>query len=102
MSPLVSLSLERSLSLAEAMEARGYGGGPRTRMPPPQLRARERVVAGCGAAATLLAVWLLAGGGADYHYYDLLGDPVTAAAVGGSIALAALTAIEIGAIRWPR
>src|SRR6476660_741533 len=34
-SPLVSLSLERSLGLAEAMEARGYGGRQRTREPGP-------------------------------------------------------------------
>jgi energy-coupling factor transport system permease protein len=33
LSPLVAGSLERALNLAEAMEARGYGGAQRTRAP---------------------------------------------------------------------
>jgi len=88
-SPLVSLSLERSLGLAEAMEARGYGGP-------------ERVMTASGVALCLLTAWLLLFGGANYVFYDLLGDPVTAAAIGGSAAFAALTAVAIGAVRWPR
>ena len=84
-SPLVGLSLERSLALAEAMEARGYGGGPRTRDAAARPEPRRAVLL-CGAAAC-------AGRVADrrrrplerYRYYDLLGDPVTAAAVGGSL-----------------
>lgn len=101
-SPLVSLSLERSLGLAEAMEARGYGGGPRTREPAPPANGAERAITGAGAGLCALTVWLLASGGGNYLYYDLLGDPVTAAAIGGSAAFAALTAIAIGAVRWPR
>jgi energy-coupling factor transport system permease protein len=101
-SPLVSLSLERSLGLAEAMEARGYGGGPRTREPGPPADGPERVVTAAGVGLCLVTAWLFAFGGGNYLYYDLLGDPVTAAAIGGSAAFAALTAIVIGAVRWPR
>ena len=59
-------------------------------------------MAASGAALCLLTAWLLLLGGANYLYYDLLGDPVTAAAIGGSAAFAALTAVAIGAVRWPR
>jgi len=59
LSPLVAGSLERALSLAEAMEARGYGRPGGTRAP----RARWRAVDRVGVAATTLlaggtALWL--------------------------------------------
>jgi energy-coupling factor transport system permease protein len=101
-SPLVSLSLERSLGLAEAMEARGYGGGPRTREPGEPAAVPDRVIAAAGTGLWLLTAWLILAGGGNYLYYDLLGDPVTAAAIGGSATFAALTAVAIGAVRWPR
>src|SRR6478609_3405917 len=74
--PLVGLSLERSLMLAEAMEARGYGGTARTRTPQPGLNAPERLltaiaVVTCAVVATAIPF-------DDYRYYDLLGDPFTA------------------------
>ena len=55
-----------------------------------------------GVTLSLLTAWLLLFGGGNYVFYDLLGDPVTAAAIGGSVAFAALTAVAIGAVRWPR
>jgi hypothetical protein len=60
------------------------------------------VVTAAGVGLCLVTAWLFAFGGGNYLYYDLLGDPVTAAAIGGSAAFAALTAIVIGAVRWPR
>ena len=102
LSPLVSLSLERSLGLAEAMEARGYGGGPRTRARPRPADASERVLTAAGAALCAVVGWLVWSGGGDYLYYDLLGDPVTAPALAGSAAIVAATAVAIGAVRWPR
>ena len=56
-SPLLAGSLERGLNLAEAMEARGYGAGPRTRAPRPPWRSRDR--AALAAAAALIAVGAL-------------------------------------------
>ena len=102
-SPLVSLSLERSLGLAEAMEARGYGGGRRTREPGRRRDGPEpgdgRIRRGALPADRLAAAPRRR---RTTLYYDLLGDPVTAAAIGGSAAFAALTAVAIGAVRWPR
>ena len=58
-SPLLAGSLERSLNLAEAMEARGYGRPARTSIPRPPWRALDfAVVALAAAIVTLGATWL--------------------------------------------
>ncbi|MBA2361241.1 MAG: energy-coupling factor transporter transmembrane protein EcfT [Actinobacteria bacterium] len=59
LSPLLAGSLERSLNLAESMEARGFGRPGRTRVPRPAWRRIDRLA----VAATVLlvfggAVWL--------------------------------------------
>ncbi len=59
LSPLLAGSLERSLNLAEAMEARGFGRGGETRLPQPPWRARERAALALAVALVLLgALWL--------------------------------------------
>lgn len=55
LSPLLAGSLERSLNLAESMEARGFGRPGRTRAPRPSWRPLDRV-------ALAGAVLLVAGG----------------------------------------
>ncbi len=55
LSPLVAGSLERSLNLAESMEARGFGRPGRTRAAAPQWRAVDRL-------AAVGALFLVAGG----------------------------------------
>jgi len=59
LSPLVAGSLERSLNLAESMEARGFGRPGRTRAPQPPWTSLDRVAL---AGAVLLvaggALWL--------------------------------------------
>jgi energy-coupling factor transport system permease protein len=98
--PLVALSLERSLSLAEAMEARGYGAGPRTRAPSPPLAGRERALL---AAALLLAAAIAVAVPLDgYRYYDLLDDPFTAAGIAATAAVLAFGAIALALIRGGR
>jgi energy-coupling factor transport system permease protein len=57
LSPLLAGSLERSLNLAEAMEARGFGRAGATRLPQPRWRARDRMA--LAAAAALLAIGAL-------------------------------------------
>jgi energy-coupling factor transport system permease protein len=58
LSPLVAGSLERALSLAEAMEARGFGRAGRTRAPSAPWTGLDRL--GLAAAALLVigAIWL--------------------------------------------
>jgi energy-coupling factor transport system permease protein len=53
LSPLLAGSLERSLNLAESMEARGFGRPGRTRAPRPAWRTVDRVAL---AAASLLVL----------------------------------------------
>jgi energy-coupling factor transport system permease protein len=58
-SPLVAGSLERALSLAEAMEARGFGEPGRSRAPRPSWRVADRLALGLGALLVAGgAVWL--------------------------------------------
>jgi energy-coupling factor transport system permease protein len=59
LSPLVAGSLERSLNLAESMEARGFGKAGRTRAPSPPWNAWDHLAL-AGAALVILAgvLWL--------------------------------------------
>lgn len=58
-SPLLSGSLERGLTLAEAMEARGYGRPGRTRVPPPPWGGLDRAALPVAAAIVAAGVlWL--------------------------------------------
>jgi len=58
-SPLVAGSLERSLNLAESMEARGFGRPGRTRAPSPPWTALDRLAIVAAAAVVVMgALWL--------------------------------------------
>lgn len=100
--PLLGSSLERGLDVAEAMAARGYGAGPRTRLPEPGYGRAESAVLALGAALAAVAVAALALGLAPYSFYPTL-DPVLSP---GALALAAATGGALGAAalalaRWP-
>lgn len=88
--PLLGSGLERGLDVAEAMVARGYAAGPRTRMP-----ERGYTRAEWGALSVGLALVLVAGaavaGGADYRYYPVMGDALAGA--GPLLALSCLGAL---------
>ena len=58
LSPLVAGSLERSLNLAEAMEARGFGRPGRTRAPSAPWSRLDRLVLAAAPLVVLVAVWL--------------------------------------------
>lgn len=55
LSPLVAGSLERASSLAEAMEARGFGRPGATRAPRPSWSARDRAAVALGLIVVVLA-----------------------------------------------
>jgi energy-coupling factor transport system permease protein len=100
--PLLASSLERSLAVAEAMEARGYGGPGRTRAPERGMTPREWILAAAGASALALTAAGLILGLTAFRYYDTLGDPWRPAAMAGAAALAALAAAAATVVRWPR
>jgi energy-coupling factor transport system permease protein len=56
--PLVAGSLERALSLAEAMEARGFGRPGRTRMPRPPWARLDGIAVALAVALVSGAAWL--------------------------------------------
>jgi energy-coupling factor transport system permease protein len=99
---LLAGSLERSLAIAEAMEARGYGGPGRTRAPEPAPSPADRALEALGAAALCVVVVAGLAGWTDYAYYPLTGDPVQAAALAVSGALVVLLAATAGTVRWAR
>ena len=57
LSPLVAGSLERSLNLAEAMEARGFGRPGRTRAPSPSWSGLDRLTMATAVLVVLAATW---------------------------------------------
>ncbi len=94
--PLLGSSLERGLDVAEAMTARGYGSGPRTRVAEPGWTARERVVLAIGAALAVVTAAALALGLAGYSYYPTLDVPWG----GGALAVAAAALAALGGAAW--
>ena len=59
LSPLLAGSLERSLNLAEAMEARGFSRSGATRLPPPAWTLVDRgALVAAGLAVAVGALWL--------------------------------------------
>lgn len=58
LSPLLAGSLERSLNLAEAMEARGFGRPGRTRLPTPAWTGLDRLAVALAPALVVGALWL--------------------------------------------
>lgn len=94
--PLLASGLERGLDVAEAMTARGYGSGPRSRLAEPGLRGRERAVLAIGLALSGLLAATLALGLAAYSYYPTLDDPF---AVAPALVAAGALAALVGAAR---
>jgi len=99
MVPLVGSSLERSMDVAAAMAARGYGSGPATRLPAPATTRAERIVWACGAAVAAVTAWLLVTGGAAYRTYPVLDGAFGAAAVAASVAVVAALGVAARALR---
>ena len=90
--PLLGSSLERGLDVAEAMTARGYGSGPRTRVAEARHTTAERATLGIGAALAAGALATIAFGLAPYSYYPTLDSPWG----GGAIAVAAAALAALG------
>lgn len=91
--PLLASGLERGLDVAEAMVARGYSAGPRTRVPERRYAGIERATLVLGAGLAVLAVAAIATPLDDYRYYPTLAPVLAPGAVAVAVlALAALAA----------
>lgn len=74
--PVVLTSVEGSIQLAESMEARGFGSGPRTSLKPAPLRASDWLLIAASAAAVVTFVAAhVAGWEADWFPYPTLSAP---------------------------
>ncbi|MGH7761396.1 MAG: energy-coupling factor transporter transmembrane component T [Candidatus Dormibacteraceae bacterium] len=74
--PVVLTSVEGSIQLAESMEARGFGSGPRTALESSPLRKSDWLVVVAAAAAVITFMGARASGGAaDWYAYPALTLP---------------------------
>ncbi len=92
-------SLEGSLQIAEAMQARAFGSGPRSRYQRFPVRPRDGIIGLASILSVTLAVYAKARGFADYVYYPQLGTLAgnfPALVWPGLIALALLPVVLMG------
>ncbi len=74
--PVVLTSVEGSIQLAESMEARGFGSGPRTSMDTKKLTQNDWLLIAMSAIAVpIFTVTHLAGWAADWYPYPSLSIP---------------------------
>lgn len=55
--PVLETGMEEAVTLAESMDARGHGRGPRTRYRPQRWTSPAILVVGCAASAALAFLW---------------------------------------------
>ncbi len=94
--PVMLTAIEGSLQLAEAMEARAFGSGRRTRYAPRALNALSRLT--IGAAVAALGLYLaarVAGAELDWQAYPSLTAPTL-----DPLAAAACLALALPALPW--
>ena len=74
--PVVLTSVEGSIQLAESMEARGFGSGPRTAVQPARLQRSDwLLIAASGAALAIFLVSQALGWAAPWYAYPTLTSP---------------------------
>ena len=94
--PVVLTSVESSIQLAESMEARGFGSGPRTHLQPPSMRSRDWLLVGASLAAVLVFVASMAWGWvAPWSPYPALIAPRL-----DPLPLAAILLLFVPAVTW--
>lgn len=69
---LLLSSLERSLQLAESMQARGYGSGKRTCYTRDLWRPRDYLILAAAALSLITGLWAALQGWSGYTYYPVL------------------------------
>lgn len=97
--PLVGSSLERSLDVAEAMSARGYGAGPRARVSEPPLARRDAAIFVCAAAVAGAGIAAASLGALGYDFYPQLAPLSDVAAIVSGLAIFAALAVAAWAAR---
>lgn len=93
--PLVGSALDRSIDVAEAMAARGYGAGPRTRRPGAPLRGSDRLLIAAGVALLALGAAAVVGAVGTFRFFPTMSTPTVrdATAAVACLALGAITGL---------
>ena len=99
--PLVASSLDRGVGIAEAMAARGYGGGAFTELPEDPAPRAVRVALLVGVGLILLAI-ALAVGTLPYAIYPQADPLATLPALAGAAAVIGAGAASARILRGPR
>jgi energy-coupling factor transport system permease protein len=74
--PVVLTSVEGSIQLAESMEARGFGSGPRTSVKPSRMQRNDWWLVGTsGAAFAIFLISQAMGWAAPWYAYPTLTAP---------------------------
>ena len=96
---MVLTAIEGSIQLAESMEARGYGSGPRSHLRRPRLEAADwLLVAASGLSALLFGASRATGFASDWYPFPTLTPPQVAAL---PIAACLLLFAPVLTCRWP-
>ena len=96
--PVVLTAVENSVALAEAMEARGYGAGPRTHFRPVVWRRADVLVSAVSLSAAGCFVALrVTGLAADWYPFPALSFPVVDA-----FAVVCCAALALPVMAWQR
>ncbi len=94
--PVVLTSVEGSIQLAESMEARGFGSGPRTALKSSPLRKSDwLLVAACAAAVITIVIAHATGSATDWYPYPALVAPSVDA-----VSLAACLLLFAPVVAW--
>jgi energy-coupling factor transport system permease protein len=94
--PVVLTSVEGSIQLAESMEARGFGSGPRTSLKSSPLRRSDWILVAASAAAVTAFISAHAGGwAADWYPYPTLALPAV-----GIVPLSACLLLFAPVVAW--
>ena len=95
--PVVLTAFEDSVQVAEAMEARAFGSGPRTRLDPGPWRLPDAIVAvAAAAAAAIVVAGRVSGAVADWYPYPSLSAPPVA-----PLFVVACLLLAVPLVPWP-
>lgn len=91
--PLFHTSMERAVGIAEAMEARGFGSGPRTRWRAHRLEWPDWVALGSSSLLCVASVWLARVVGGTPTFYPRIDLPLGLVVLVAALLLGALVSL---------
>ena len=91
--PLFHTSMERAVGIAEAMEARGFGSGPRTRWRAQRMGWPDWVAIGSSVLLYAVSVWLASVVGGEPTFYPRIDLPLGSLVLVAALLLGVLVSV---------